>query len=273
MPNSASVIISTYNKPHELEMVLCGLSLQNKAPSEILVADDGSTQKTATVIEKWQQIITSPVRHIWHEDIGNRKLKICNTAVKKATGNYLLFLDGDSVPHSHWVSDHMDEAKNKTVLCGRRVRLGPKISKDIDVSFVESKRLEIIPGPILFSALRKDTKRYLLGIRLPRWLARCCHPSERRLMGVNFSLHKTLFESVGRYHDFDENIYASKERRREDAQLEIQLLKSGVHRFPLLNRAIVYHLYHPERQPNKNINDGIEKTYKDALRYRKMGKG
>lgn len=273
MTISGSVIVSTYNKPHELEMVLCGLSLQKKPPKEILVADDGSTQETAAVIEKWQQIITPPVKHIWHEDIGNRKLKICNTAAKEATGSYLLFLDGDSVPHSRWVSDHMDAAKNGTVLCGRRVRLGPRISKTIDVSFIESRNLEKIAGPLLFSALCKDTKRYLLGIRLPEWLARCFHPSERRLMGVNFSLHKTLFESVGRYRDFDENIYESKERRREDAQLEIQLLKSGIHRYPLLNRAIVYHLYHPERQPNESINDGIEKAYKDALRYRKQTKG
>ncbi len=273
MPISASVIISTYNNPHALEMVLCGLSLQTESPSEIIVADDGSTQETAAVIEKWQQIITPPVRHVWHEDIGNRKLKICNTAAKEATGSYLLFLDGDSVPHSHWVSDHMDATKNGTVLCGRRVRLGPNLSKIIDVSFVESKKLEKIIGPILFSALSKDTKRYLLGIRLPSWLARCFHPSERRLMGVNFSLHKTLFESVGRYPDFDDKIYETKENCREDAQLEIQLLRAGVHRYPLLNRAIVYHLYHPERQPNKNINDAIEKTYKDALLYRKLSKG
>lgn len=270
MSISASVIVSTYNKPRELEIVLCGLSLQKKLPSEILVADDGSTPETATVIEKWQEIIKTPVRHVWHEDIGNRKLKICNTAAKKSTGKYLLFLDGDSVPHSLWVNDHMDAAKKGVVLCGRRVKLGPKISKVIDVPFVKSKSLEKIVGPILFSALSKDTKRYLLGIRLSKWLARCFHPGERRLMGVNFSLHKALFESVGRYRDYDKNIYESKERRREDAQLEIQLLKSGVCRYPLLNRAIVYHLYHPERQPNKNINDVIEKTYRDALRYRKL---
>ena len=272
MSISASVIVSTYNKPRELELVLCGLSRQKIPPSEILVADDGSTRDTAITVEKWQKIAKPPIKHIWHEDIGNRKSIICNKAVKKAGGNYLLFLDGDSIPHSLWVHDHVDAANKGAVLCGRRVRLGPRISKVIDTSFVESRKLEKITGPLLLSALSKDTKRYLLGIRLPRWLAKCFHLSERRLMGVNFSLHKSLLESVGRYPDYDEGFYEAKERRREDARLEIQLLKASIRRYPLINRAVVYHLFHPERPPNKNVNEAIEKTYKSVLQHRKLSK-
>ena len=269
---STSVIVTTYNKPHELELVLCGLSLQKKTPLEILVADDGSTQDITTVIEKWREKIKLPIKHIWHEDIGNRKLKICNKAAEEATGNYLLFLDGDSVPHPFWVKDHVDAAKDGFVLCGRRVRLGPKISQTIDIPFIESGKMEKIAGPILLSALSKDTKRFLLGIRLPKWLARCFHPTERRLMGANFSLHKSLFKSVGGYLDNDEGIYETNERRREDAQLEILLLKSGVRRYPLINRAVVYHLYHPERPPNKTLNEVLEKSYRSVLQDRKLNK-
>jgi len=46
MTNPLSVIISTYNKPRELELVLCGLRKQIISPIEILIADDGSYNET-----------------------------------------------------------------------------------------------------------------------------------------------------------------------------------------------------------------------------------
>lgn len=264
-----SVIVSTYNQPHELELVLCGLSLQEHGPVEILIADDGSTQETADIIKQYAGKSSVPIKHIWHEDVGHRKSSINNKAVREAIGNYLIFLDGDSIPHRLWIKDHVAAAEKGTVLCGRRVRLGPDISNKIDVSFVLAKKLENIAGPILFSALHKDTKRYLLGVRLPKGVARCFHPKERRLMGVNFSLHKDLFESVGGYFEPDNENYTTTENVREDALLEIQLLNVGATRYPLINQAIVYHLYHPERPPNKEIDARIQSQYKSALEQRK----
>ena len=270
MKISPSVIVTTYNKANELDLVLCGLSLQKTHPVEILIADDGSDEKTKSIVNKWIELSSTPIKHIWHEDQGNRKLKICNRAANESSGNYLIFLDGDSIPHHLWVNDHIKSAKPKTVLCGRRVRLGPNISKTIDFDYVKSRKLEKIFGPTLSSALRKDTKRFMHGIRLPKKLARCFHLTERRLMGVNFSLYKSLFEEVGGYVDNTSKFYKSKERRREDAQLELELLRLGAARYPLINQGIVYHLYHPERPPNKEIDLKIQNEYKKALKQRKM---
>lgn len=269
MQLNVSVIVTTYNKPKELELVLCGLNQQSLQPLEVMIADDGSSIETKNLISKYTDKSTTPINHIWHEDEGNRKLKICNRAAKESQGNYLIFLDGDSIPHKLWVHDHLKSARKNTVLCGRRVRLGPKITKDIDLEFVRAKKLEKLIGPVFSSALKKDTKRYTHGIRMPKSLARIFHPTERRLMGVNFSLHKSLFEQIGGYSDHIGKDVISKERRREDAQLEIQLLKSGVKRYPLINQAIVYHLYHHERPPNKEIDEYIRSTYEAALRERK----
>ena len=261
-----SVIITTYNKPRELELVLSGLSVQVVAPAEVLIADDGSTSETAAVIKRWSTQCSFPIKHVWHEDTGFRKSKICNEAVRQASGNYLIFLDGDSIPHPNWVHDHMVAAKDNTVLCGRRVRLGPVISKQIDLQFVQSGKLKIFTRQIIASALSGETKRFLLGIRLPGLLARCFHPTERRLMGVNFSLHKALWEKVGGAHEAD------GKRCREDAELEIQLISKGVRRYPLINRAIVFHLYHPERAPNKELNHIIQTRYSQALSQRAPNK-
>ncbi len=265
MSINPSIIVTTYNKPRELELVLCGLNMQKYLPAEILIADDGSTHVTADLIKKWASKSKTPIKHIWHEDIGFRKLRICNKAVKEAQGNYLIFLDGDSIPHPKWLKDHVTSAREGTVLCGRRVRLGPKISDEIDLQYVQSGKLRTITKPLLMSALRGDTKRVMLGIRLPSGLARCFHPRERRLMGVNFSLHKELFERVGSL------IEVGEKRCREDAELEIQLISAGATRFPLINRAIVYHLYHPERPPDKELNDQIEARHAYALEQRNLG--
>ena len=82
-------------------------------------------------------------------------------------------------------------------------------------------------------------------------------------MGVNFSLHKELFERIGGLFE------AEGKRCREDAELEIQLISSGTYRYPLINRAIVYHLYHPERAPNVELNDRIQARYKNCLATKK----
>ena len=85
-------------------------------------------------------------------------------------------------------------------------------------------------------------------------------------MGVNFSLHKNLWEKIGGAHEAD------GKRCREDAELEIQLISIGVRRFPLINRAVVFHLYHPERAPNVELNANIQNRYAEALAQRALNK-
>jgi glycosyltransferase involved in cell wall biosynthesis len=268
MSITSSVIITTYNKPKELEMVLCGLSMQKTAPTEILIADDGSSHETASVINKWQQICSPPVIHVWHADDGFQKPLICDKAVKAARGEYLIFIDGDSIPDPYWVQDHLKAIRENTVLCGRRVRLGPKVSRSIDLEAVQSRKLRTFSKKVLLSALNKDTKRLALGIRVPMFLARLLHPKERRLMGVNFSLHKELFQRLGGYRAAAGEYMKAKQRCREDAQLEILLIKNGVRRFPLINRAIVYHLYRPERPLREGFDAKVKARYLQALQER-----
>ena len=45
-----SVIISTFERPRELELVLAGYAIQDDPDFEVVVADDGSGSATAAVI-------------------------------------------------------------------------------------------------------------------------------------------------------------------------------------------------------------------------------
>jgi len=247
-----SVIVCTYNSPRELDLAFCGLARQSVSPDEILVADDGSSQETSDLIVSWTRELGTVLRHVWQSDRGYRKARIVNEAVRRARGDHLIFLDGDSIPHSHWVADHMHAADGKRVLCGRRVKLGPKLSKDLNRRQVLEGELESPIGPVLKSAFAGDTNRFLLGLRLPSWLARCFHPRPRKLMGVNFSLPKEALHAVNGY-DEDWAVYG-----HEDRDLELRLLRSGVPFYPLLNRAVVYHLYHPQRPISEQTRSLIQ---------------
>ncbi|MEE8105582.1 MAG: glycosyltransferase [Planctomycetota bacterium] len=237
MARRFSVFVVTYNAPDQLDLILCALNRQTRPAEEVWIADDGSTDETRALIESHKSGFASALEHAWQKDNGRRKARIVNEAVRRSSGEQLLFLDGDTIPHSCWVEDHAAAADDRRVLCGRRVKLGPEISKRIDREWVKAGRLEQLFGPVLASALRGDTQRMPLGLRLPRSLARLFHPRARRLMGVNYSLPRTVFERVNGYNE--------EINRREDFELECRLKRAkDIPFFPLLNRAVAYHLWH-----------------------------
>ncbi len=248
---SVSVIICTYQSPRELDFALCGMSMQVVPPSEVLVADDGSGDETRDLIEYWQGELPFPLIHCWHVDKGFRKSRIVNEAVRRSSGDFLMFLDGDSFPHSHWVADFMSARSDRLVLCGRRVKLGPEFSERLTREQILTGKLNWLDPELLMSALRRDTQRLGLGIRVPKGLARLFHLRPRRLMGVNYGLPREAFFRVNGY-DERWTFYG-----REDLDLELRLKRADYKFYPLLNRAIVYHVYHKERERS---DDALELT-------------
>lgn len=230
----ASVIVSTYMDPRALDLVLCAMARQSRAPDEVMIADDGSTAETAAVVERYDD---GRLHHVWQTDKGHRRGRVANEAVRRSTGEHLIFLDGDSIPHSRWVEDHLSAARPDRVLCGRRVKLGPKLSTDIEKEWITSGRLESWRF-LRVGRAREELERWDLGIRLPAWLARLMYARPRRLMGVNFSMPRALFEALNGWEE-DNPV-----GRRDDKELEQRILRAGFERYPLIQRAIVYHLHH-----------------------------
>jgi len=240
MPGTLSVVVTTYQAPRALACVLAGLSRQSEAPLEILIADDGSTEETLDVIESWREHLPAPLHRIWHEDLGYRKATIVNNAVARARGDYIAFLDGDTIPHRHWVKDHRRASGPRRVLCGRRGRLGPRITPTIEPDFVAAGGLEASFGSIGRSARTRDSRKLARSIRLPLPLSWIIGLKPRRLMGCNFSLPREAFVAINGY-DEEFNIYWG-----EDRELAARLKRLGMRMVPIINRACVFHLHHPE---------------------------
>ncbi len=127
----ASVIFTTYNHPKWLEKTLWGFAAQTWRDFEIVVADDGSGAETREVIERAQREIDIPIQHLWQEDDGFQKCRILNKAIVASRGEYLIFTDGDCIPHPDFVRNHVELAEPGTMLSGGYFKLPLEVSRAI----------------------------------------------------------------------------------------------------------------------------------------------
>jgi len=113
-----SLIVTTYNRP-----VLKSAAMQSTLPHEIVVADDGSGEETANIIEEASKKSTVPILHAWQEDRGFRAAMSRNRAIAMSSGEYIVMIDGDMVLHPLFVKDHIEAAEPGTFVQGSRVLL------------------------------------------------------------------------------------------------------------------------------------------------------
>lgn len=125
-----SVIISTYNQPEWLYKTLLGYQCQTFDSFEIIIADDGSDDRTKTVIEQFQKQTNLIIIHVWHEDKGFQKTTILNKAILASNANYLIFTDGDCIPRNDFVAVHHQKRTPHYFLSGGYFKL-PKTISDL----------------------------------------------------------------------------------------------------------------------------------------------
>ena len=106
-----SLIITTYNWPEALFLVLKSVKNQIRMPDEVIVADDGSTKETARLIKKFSKEFKLEIIHSWQKDEGFRAAMSRNKAIAKAKGDYIIMIDGDMILHPNFINDHICFAK------------------------------------------------------------------------------------------------------------------------------------------------------------------
>lgn len=102
-----SLIITTYNRPKVLAMALRSIAEQSVLPDEVIVADDGSTRSTAAMVRKIARNFPVELIHVWQEDKGFRAARVRNLGASKASGDMLVFIDGDMVLHKDFMKFHL----------------------------------------------------------------------------------------------------------------------------------------------------------------------
>jgi len=118
-----SLIITTYNRPDALLLVLRSIEEQRTLPYEVIIADDGSTNHTKEVVTSFQEKSDIRVIHSWQEDNGFRAAKSRNKAISQSNSDYIVLIDGDVILHPEFINDHINNAQPSYFVQGSRVLL------------------------------------------------------------------------------------------------------------------------------------------------------
>ena len=88
-----TLVITTYNWPEALKLVLESITNQSVLPNEVVIADDGSSQETYDLIKSFNLTSDINILHSWQEDDGFRVARSRNKAILKASGDYIILID------------------------------------------------------------------------------------------------------------------------------------------------------------------------------------
>ena len=244
-----SLIISFYNRIDFLKLVFAGLKRQTFKNFEVIIADDGSKEEVVHEIEKISREINFPIAHIWQGDKGFRKNKILNQAVINSNSPYLIFIDGDCIPHRDFIAEHFRHRQLNICLTGRRVNLSQKLSESLSTKKVKDGILENYFFLLKDGLLGKSTDVEKGFFIRNKFLRKYFNKKKRGLLGCNFSIHKNDLLSI---NGFDERYIAPSIGEDSDVQFRLEL--AGVLVRSLNNIAVQYHLYHKlQPRPIENL--------------------
>ena len=255
-----TILVSTYNWPTALELSLRSMFAQTVLPDEIVIADDGSTEETAQVIDRLRQDTKIPIKHIWHEDEGFRRTTILNKAIAQATGDYILQVDGDVILSPYFVQDHLDVARPNTFVCGSRVKLMPELTERMLQSPSTAKlNWNNVPLGFIFNSIRSKFLRHLLADRYARKID--------HLRGCNMAFWRNDLIKVNGYNE------DLMQWGHEDGEIAYRLHFAGVKKRALKMGGNVYHLHHKEnsRDNEERHLEELEKVKREHLSWSHNG--
>jgi len=235
---TTSIIISTYNSPHYLEMVLHGYNNQSYQSFEIVIADDGSTHETKELLAQMQAEVFYSIKHIWHEDNGFQKSQILNKAIVACSAPYIIMSDGDCIPRQDFVEQHFKYREEGYFLSGGYFMLPLSISKTITKDDIYTQRCFNISW-LKQHGLRSSFKNNkLTSGPLNAFILNTITPTNASWNGHNSSGWK---DDILAINGFDERMQYGGQDRELGERLRNFGLKSKQIRY----HAIVIHLNHP----------------------------
>lgn len=230
MKPSVALIINTYDQPDYLRRVLRAVSVQVSPPSEVLLADDGSDERTAQVFKEWASAQAGRGEHVWQAHDGFRRSRILNEAISRASSQYVVFLDGDTVPHPRFIADHQELAQPERFVQGHRALIGRRAARTFGEGDFRKERRQALFGG--------DVSGWKHAFHWPVPLRRV-RLDLRGVRGCNLGIWRDHLSTVNGYNE------EFTGWGREDSELAVRLTNSGVLRMDVRGWALCYHLWHP----------------------------
>lgn len=250
-----SVIVPVYNRLEHLRALFLCLLKQKKQPDELIITDDGSSQKVLDFIGDLIPKSEFKVKHIYQEDKGFRKTRALNNAVRNSIGDLLIFCDQDLIFGEEYVETIAGNIKENIFLMGRAHTL-KREEKDFVLENIEkiNSYEEIVKNlpdsyiPTIKKMLNEDKRRRLLKtFKLAK--------RGIKLVGMSYALMKNAYIKVNGY---DENYIGWGQ---EDDDFGNRLTVAGINGKELITKNIQLHLWHYS-DPTKVHSSNEEYYYK-----------
>lgn len=233
LPMRISVIVLTYERSDALDLVLRGLMRQTVLPDEVIVTDDGSGPATRACVVQRARGFPSRLVFLTGTHDGPRMGRARNRGIAAATGDYVIFLDGDMIPSRHFIADHVAFARPGSFVQGSRVLTSDERARTLlaegrlDVGFFESGL---------------DRRRHLLRVSFLRALYGRPHKSRTGAKSCNLAFWR---DDLVRLNGFNE---AMEGWGLEDAELAARAFHAGLVRRDLRLGGSAVHLWHPPKR-------------------------
>ncbi len=237
-----SVIVTTYKDNETLALVLDALLLQDYQNFEVVVAEDDNSQETINLLENYKDSLN--ILHISHPDTGRTKTTIQNKAIVASAGEYLIFIDGDVLTHSKFISSQVSIAKKSQVLAGRRVNLDKATSEALRKGRLSVATLQKYYWFFALKFMFDKQTRFEQGIYInpDSFIYKMFLSKKKRavaILGCNWSCFKEDFIAI---NGFDEGYINSS--IADDTDLDWRFEMASLKIVSSKNIAVVYHLYH-----------------------------
>ena len=201
-----SIIIPVYNRPDEVDELLESLSKQTYQDFEILLIEDGSSEKCDLVAQNYNNVLN--IRYYYKDNSGRSETR--NYGMEKAEGEYFVFFDSDCVIPPFYFE---------------------KIKKTLDENYTDSyggpdkadKSFNDLQKAISFSMtsfLTTGGIRGSKGVKMEKLVPRT----------FNMGFSKEVYEKVGGFKDMF----------GEDIDLSLRIRNNG-YTCQLISDAYVYH--------------------------------
>ncbi len=224
------LVINSFEQPNHLARVLTAVARQTSLPEEVLVADDGSGPAVRSVFDRWVARQRLQAEFVWQPHDGFRRARILNQAIARSRSDYLVFLDGDTLPHPQFIADHRRLARTGAFIQGHRALVKEKAAAWFGLNgFKEDRRRALWQGQL-------EGLRHVLRWPVPLLRA---HHGLRGIRGCNLGIWRGDLVRVNGYNE------AFVGWGREDSELCVRLMNRGVRRLDARGWALCYHLWHP----------------------------
>ena len=168
-PVKISVIIPTYNRSTTLKKCLDALTRQSLSPDayEVIICDDGSTDDTAKIVSHF----TAPFKLRYLSQSNKGPAAARNLGIKKAVGDYLLFMNDDTIAAPDLLLAHYQTHQNSTepkISVLGEFKLLPEHNQSLFTHVLEQSNLLFGYTGMEAGNLYNYTRFYTCNLSLPR---------------------------------------------------------------------------------------------------------